>query len=92
MEVVIELPDRTAPGYLRRMRQALEFQEVFSNGSVKPTHVDSFIEFLLDYVKEPNDKDEARDALWEASQQQYEDILLAISGQADPLSPGTVTK
>lgn len=78
----ITLPDRNTPGYLRRMREALRFQELLS---IQPTveTMDLMVDFLLTYVDKPEDRSEARELLLDASEQQFMDILSAITGEND---------
>lgn len=73
-------PDAEAPGYLRRMRQALVFLEAFEGGDLVPATVDKMVEFLLPNISEPVDRDEAREALLDASRAQYQELLKVIMG------------
>ena len=79
-KIVFQLPTSDSPGYLRRMRSALEFRERMSAGDPKPETVDALIDFLLPYVQEPENRGEAREALLDATQEQYNELLGAISG------------
>lgn len=42
--------------------------------------IDEMVDFLLPLVKEPVDRDEARAALWDASQEQFEEMMAALIG------------
>ncbi len=79
MKVVFSPPNPETPGYLRRMRDALEIREKL-NGAANPATLDAVVEFLLPYVAEPADRDAARDALWEASEAQFRALLDAVTG------------
>lgn len=79
MALVFSPPSSETPGYLRRMRQALSFQETLTNNPKAET-VDELIDFLLSYVTEPEDKAEARELLLDASQAQFMELLTAITG------------
>jgi len=81
MKLEFEIPGPDAPGFLRRQRKALEFAEAFSGGSVKPATVDALVEFLVDFVTVPQDKDEAKEALWDATEKQFTGLLEALTGQ-----------
>jgi len=81
-QLTFTLPGRETPGYLRRMRQAIRFQELMTATPSIET-VDAIVEFLLNYVDEPKDKDEARELLLDASEQQFMDLLSAITGDKD---------
>lgn len=91
----VQLPDRHAPGFIRRERQRIAFmqriqqaQALLESGSGAPT-IDALtqmdgvytdlIEFLLPFVVEPADRDAARAALLDASQEQI-DALMAQMG------------
>ena len=88
-EIVFEKPDSDAPGFLRRQRQALEFKRELENAG--PDTLDKMVEFLLAFVTEPEDRDEARDALWDASERQFNQLLDVVTGRAetDPLAAET---
>ena len=82
MELVFEVPGPDASGYLRRQRKALEFR-LASN---TPEGLDSLVNFLVEYVKVPEDREDAKSALWDASEEQIDELLDAISG-AGKVSP-----
>lgn len=78
MKIIFEKPDREAPGYLRRQRQVLELRQRIT-GDLTPESIDIMVEFLLPYVREPEDRDQAREALWDASQEQFDEMLSALT-------------
>jgi hypothetical protein len=79
-EFTFAIPDKDTPGFLRRSKRALEFQQAMG-GEITPDKFDAMVEFLLDFVQEPADRDEARRMLWDdLSEQQYYDILAQITG------------
>jgi hypothetical protein len=86
MKLVFTVPGPEAPGYLRRMRAALVFKDKFADPELVPTPetIDELVEFLLPYVDEPKDRDEARDALLDASMTQYNELLAAVAGTNSP--------
>jgi hypothetical protein len=77
--VKFEVPGRDAPGYLRRMRKFSEFMEM-EDGAAR---WDAMTEYLLDYVVEPKDRDKAREALWDMSEAEYEDMLSQLNDQGE---------
>lgn len=79
MALVFSPPSNETPGYLRRMRQALSFQEKLTTNPTANT-VDELVDFLMLYVTEPEDKAEARELLLDASQAQFMELLTAITG------------
>ena len=86
-DIRIDPPGKDSPGYLRRARRALGFQDAISEGDITVQILDNLIEFILDYVVEPTDRDEARELLLDASENDYNTILAGITaGKADPTS------
>lgn len=84
MKLVFEPPSSEAPGYLRRMRRALELQNALKEeGMVHVDVLDGIVELLLPFVKEPEDRDVAREALWDASKSDFDRMLKAVSGSED---------
>lgn len=79
-------PGRTEPGYLRRMRKALELKENLTKEPT-PETLDTLVEFLLPYVTDPSDRGQARDLLWDASQEQFEGMLHAVAGEGRSANP-----
>jgi len=77
MLLKFKAPAPDAPGYLLRMKKALAFQQQLSDNPT-PETIDALVDFLVDYVTEPADKEEARDALFMASQAQFNDLLTAV--------------
>ena len=85
-EITFRPPGPDAPGYLRRQRQALEFAEAIK-ANPSPALIDRLVEMLLPFVIEPQDRQAARDALLDASETQFLDLLRVMQGRAggDPL-------
>ena len=87
MDILIEVPDENKPGYLRRKMAANKFITMQAEGEITPEYYENLITFLLSYVKEPVDRDEARDALLDASEADYIKILNAVSGKSENPTP-----
>ena len=85
-KLVFDLPSRDAPGYLRRQQEAMRFRKKIDGLEREPEVIDDIVEFLLPYVIEPEDRDEARQLFFdEATENQYRDLLNAvIGGGANP--------
>ena len=79
-ELVVKLPDKSTPGYLRRLMKADEFREKMREQGQGAEFYESLFEFLLTFVIEPEDRDEAREILLDASKEQYMDLLAVING------------
>lgn len=78
-KLVFAPPTAQTPGFLRRAKKALEFQRQLQ-GDATPQLLDGMVEFLLPYVEQPEDRDAAREALWDASQEQFSELLIAVAG------------
>jgi hypothetical protein len=81
-QIKFEPPGKDAPGFLRRMKIALELRQEAARG-MSPEVVDRFIEFLLPYVTEPEDRKEAVEALWDATEEQFDMMVNMITGGAE---------
>jgi len=76
-----EAPGKDDQGFLERTQRALEFKDRLISGNVGAAIVDELIEFLLPYVVEPADREEARETLLHgASQTQFLDMMAAMTG------------
>ncbi len=79
MKIEIRTPDKQAPGFLRRAKQATAFAEQLKMGAT-PQLFDQMVAYILPFVAEPIDRKEAEAALWDASQEQFEEIMSALAG------------
>lgn len=77
-----EVPGKDAPGFLKRQRQALEFRQKLQ-GDVKPESLDEMVEYLAQYVTEPEDAQAKRDVLWMASEAEFMALLNAVTGNTE---------
>mgnify|MGYP000946273134 CR=1 FL=1 len=80
MQIVFDLPNEQTPGYLRRMKALMEFQEAQKKESSEIVKFDNLCKYLSSYVVEPTDKDEAYDALLEATKEQIDGLFALIAG------------
>ena len=80
--LVFTPPDENTPGFLRRQREALKFMQLLK-GDPTVEAVDGMVDFLVEFVTEPADKNEAIEALWDASEAQFNELLGAVLGKAD---------
>jgi hypothetical protein len=67
-------PTPDTPGFLRRALRAMELRNRISEGA-SAEFVKEVAQFLLDYVSEPADRDAAYEAILDASQQEFTDML-----------------
>lgn len=81
-------PGKDAPGYLRRQRQALEFSEKLKQTeNISAQTIDDLVAFFLPFVTAPTNRDEAREALFDMSQTQFEDMLNELTGERKGVPP-----
>jgi hypothetical protein len=78
-KIVFEPPNRSSPGFLKRMRRAIYLRGVLVDNP-KPEHIDEMVEFLLPYIVEPEDRSEAAELLWDASQEDFENLIKLVAG------------
>ena len=78
-----ELPNAQTPGYLKRMRSAIEYnKKIKSREPLDPEIVDDMVDFLLPYIKEPEDREEARKLMFDdLTEEQFSEMLDALSGK-----------
>lgn len=87
MDMKIAVPGKDKPGYLKRQRRAVSFSRAFSDRDVTPELLDELVDFLADFVVEPADREQAKELLWDASEEQFSEILAAISGGGSSVNP-----
>ena len=82
-KLVFELPTPQTPGYLKRMRSAIEYnKKIKSRDALDPGVVDDMVDFLLPYIKEPEDREEARKLMFDdLTEEQFSEMLDALSGK-----------
>lgn len=89
MQLVFEVPDENAPGYLKRIKKALSLKRrIAQPDNIDDTLFTEMVDFLAEYVTEPADREQAKEALWDASQKQFVDLLNSVTGgnATDPLA------
>ena len=84
MKIVIKVPDKKEPGYFRRQKMANELSDSLKSGENKAATTEKFVKYILQFVAEPKDRKQAEDALWDASEEQVDEILEAMRGTKDP--------
>ena len=92
VDLVFSPPDEHAPGFLRRQKKALTFIKAFNVDDPTPDMIDDMVGFLVDYVTEPADRDEAIELLWDASQDQIMSLMQAVGGTTKEEADGNPTE
>ena len=85
-KLVFELPNAQTPGYLRRMKKGLEFRAIRAQG-VSPESIDEMVNYLLEYITEPKDREEAKETLYDATEDQYNEMIDALTGATETENP-----
>lgn len=91
--IVVRVPDKSSPGFLRRQIATLEYAQAWQAARAEAseeTTVESLqrlqtawektIDHILQFVAEPQDRNAARAALLEASEDDIDRILASIRG------------
>lgn len=89
-KIDFEPPTEESPGYLRLQRNVLAINERVQKGEFTADMIDAMIEVLLPFVVKPIDREEARDALLDASKAQYQAMLNAVVGKTVDSKKGEV--
>ena len=82
-KIIFKHPSKDTPGFLLRTKKALEFKEHIDKKEVTPQLIDEMVGFLLPYITEPVDREEARTALFEASEEQFGMLVEQFSGGSE---------
>lgn len=77
-----DIPKGNEPGWLRRERQAQEFRRILDNEQ-SPEQIDDIVDFLSQFVTEPEDETKKKEALWMATRDEISRMVDALLGQSD---------
>ena len=84
VDVVIRAPGREKPGYLRRMRRAMEIRERAQNGGLTVALLDQMIDFVLSEAEgEAPEGVDVRAALLDLSQDEWDSVFRAATDGGD---------
>jgi hypothetical protein len=84
-------PKSDAPGYLRRLMKAEKFRKFISGVDTEGDFIELLCEYALPYIEEPVDREEAKQALINASEDEYRELMKFIGsgGAENPTVPKT---
>lgn len=85
-QLAFEIPDSSAPGFLRRQRDAMHYREQLRTNPSGES-MDAMIAFLLQFVTTPLDRGAARELLLDLSRQDYTKLLTAINAEDGDFLP-----
>ena len=74
------IPSPQTPGYLRRISASKELQKSREKSDPDANDITFMCDFLLPYIVEPADREEARNALLDASEEEYKELMLFVNG------------
>src|SRR5574341_1466026 len=81
IRLVFEAPDQNAPGFLQRQRLFAGYIEAWTTGKISVEIVDQISEEIVQFVKEPSDREEALRLIRNCSAKQIGDMVVALTGQ-----------
>ena len=70
-----EFPDKDSKGYLRRQHK---IQEIAAGGEDDGRIFFRMVDLLLEFAVEPEDRNEARELIWDMSEEEYDEAMSAI--------------
>ena len=84
-KLTLNVPTKESPGFLRRMYRATQFQEKIRAG-ITAELIAQMVDFISEYVTcdPPENK---IDALWDVSEDQFNELLAAVTGGGAKESP-----
>ena len=81
-------PVSNAPGYLQRLQNGEKFRKFVSGVDTNGDFIELLCNYALPYIIEPIDREEAKQALLEASEDEYKELIsFVFSGGAENPTP-----
>jgi hypothetical protein len=78
--LVLKIPAKGDPGYLRRQRDSAAIAQEMADGRFNPEAWSKYVDYLLRFVSEPADREKARELLWDISEDEFDAMLSQIRG------------
>jgi hypothetical protein len=85
IKLVLTVPGKDSPGFLRRLHKAASFQERIKTEGISPALVVGIVDFVSDYIE--GEKESVKDMLWDCSENQFNEFMSAISGGGAEVIP-----
>lgn len=79
MKLRIDLPDENTPGYWRRVEDGAKLMEEMKTG-LSLESCKKVIDYIMPYVTEPEDKEQAHDLIADLSKKEFQKIIRAVMG------------
>ena len=86
LQLVFAIPGSDEPGFIRRQRTAMQLTGAFKAGGGVQA-MDDMINFLLTFVAEPQDREQARELLYDLSRDDYNGLLQAVLRESEDFLP-----
>lgn len=84
-KIVFNVPSKDAPGFAKRQRRVLELKRLKLDDP-SPETIDQLVDFLAYYVEADN-HEQAVGLMWEASENQWDEMLNALGGASSEIPP-----
>jgi hypothetical protein len=85
IKLVLTVPGKDSPGFLRRLHKAASFQDRIKTEGVSPALVESIVDFVSDYID--GEKESVKETLWDCTENQFNEFMSAISGGGAEVIP-----
>jgi len=85
-KVILNIPDRSTPGFPRRLQRAAQFQAQVKQDGFTPELVEQIVNFLADYI-EGDDHEQQVQMMWDCSEDQFNEMLSALGGSGKQIPP-----
>lgn len=89
-KIFFQPPAKDSPGYARRIHRVLQLQELRNSSSIDAAGWETLVKFLADYVVAPS-RAEAESLVWDASEEQWNQMLDALATPAGGASEAVPT-
>lgn len=84
-KIVFNVPSKDSAGFAKRQRRVLELQKMKLEEPT-PETIDQLVDFLAYYVEAEN-HEQAMGLMWEASENQWDEMLNALGGASAQIPP-----
>lgn len=80
MQIVFEPPSKDSPGFLKRLKKAMAFQDAINSKNITEKTIDDLVDFLSVCIQNET-PEKAKELLLDASETQFNEMLASITGQ-----------
>jgi len=87
VKIKFVVPGPDEPGYLRRQRKAIDLVSKLDPKALTVQAMDEMVEFLCQFVTEPEEEKDKFEALLDLSQNDFTEMLRAVAGGGGEENP-----